>query len=403
MSERKPINYSEYAFGGNIVIANGIKDAMGEQFDSRVLSTAARGLGTLAGGLYNQDVATESLFISQQRGKNRHVSPFLCRLGIRQLGSSRPQYSEAIEDAGPPDKFREWKGNKSWGDWLMLPSRRGGPTRPQFAEMLEWNLATMMQENAERKDELEEIVTDFLANTQGAVDEGRLSPEYGQKALEVVPKARFVIVDPLNLNYSGGSAHQNEGLAFLARDYERDTAIHETTHLVGGFKGTFLDEVATNIITHEINPGSLPEEEISSYVFMERVVQGVLDNAGVTPFDVSRLYVGSDKDKNTQKLHELVSERLGKDELQRLDKQFEERRKYWHPRCLFNWDLAVMLSGLELLKDSEPDMSFGDLVRRDLPTKLSAEDIAGIDEYMSLMRDKKLRSIVKDIFLRKDT
>jgi hypothetical protein len=396
MSEIKPINYADYAFGGNIAVADQMATAMGELTQNRVGSSLARGFGRIGGAFYLVDSVFDRN-LQNDSGKNRYLVPFSCRAAIRyKLRGIEEGYSNAVETADPPSVFGEWKGEQSWVEWLGKSRRKGGPTRAQFNEVLNWNLDAMVAVNTERAGELAGQTGTYLSKAQTAVEEGRLPPTFLQKAAEVLPRTQLIIVDPLNIKFDGGSSHAQENVLLLARNYDHALVVHEQTHQIGGFEGKLLNEVGTEMITSEMVPGTVPEEELSMYVFMERVVRSALDTAGVTTKEIADIYIGPNEKDNTHALYKLVEERTGEDKLRELDVRFRKLRKFWTPRVLFNRDASAMVSGIILLKELEPDLSYGEIIRRDLPST-SAQKIEQLETMIEVL-SSPLSTIAMDIF-----
>jgi hypothetical protein len=374
MAERKNTIYSDYAFGGNIVIANRIKESLVGTTHSRVLKPVLSGIGTLTGVLYSGDVILES-HVDRDIGRNSHFTQSDCKTAIRNQSEVRQDtYSERIEGYDPPEEFQHLKGDRYWAEWLALPARKGGPTRGQLGALLEWNLGVMISENRRRHDELEVIRSDYQVNVENAVEEGRLSPQFGRQAAVRLPDIQYLVRDPLNTDLTS-IAKVHSGLILLDPEYTQFTAVHETTHMHGGFKGDEWDEIATNVIARQI--GDTDNTNQSAYAYMERLFRRTMIAAGVSTLELSEIYIGKDPSENSRNLHKLFLDMTGEDKLKSLKKRMRENQKFWYPRCEFDRGLTYMFSGIDLLQQDDPQMTPRDIIRREMPDMLLDDEWVG--------------------------
>lgn len=398
MSERKA-NYLDYAFGGQIVVANGIKDTFGEAVPPPY-DAVVRGVGTLVGSLYRMDEVIARSFQDSNSLQDRTMSYRSVRKTFTGMDTdARRVYSNAVTCGNPPKRFIEWKGDDSWADWLAKKPNRGGPTRKQVYELLEWNAGDMIALNRQHKEELDAIATDYVNVAQQGADKGRLSQFFVDRAAQQLSNADFVIVDLFNPQNSGGAAHRKGSVSFIERSASSELLIHESTHLVGGFQGLFLDEVATDMITHEMNPGVTPSHDMTMYTMTERLIAPVLESAGITTAELSELYAGPNPKYNRKRLHLLVRQRTGSNLLEEREESFNKRKRFWMTRTIFNQELSLIYATLELLKEVEPDMSYQELLRRDVSLIVPDEDVARMTDTMESLLAKSRPQVVKDLFV----
>jgi hypothetical protein len=394
MAEMQDWQYCAYSFGGNIVLQN--ERAADYMVDyGRLSGAVATQVDRFA---TNVGEIVQFSAIEQGRGaRNRYLTTELCRLALRKAAMiESSEYNETLDAANPPQIFQDWKGEATWGKWLGTPARKGGPTADQFMNILEWNAWYMAQNNIRHTAEREAIKTDYLAKAEQSVRDGRLSSRFLERAMETAGDATLLIADPLNTE-TAARAYDKVNIATIRYVGDRHLNWHELTHLVGGFKYKLPNEVGTEMITQELEPGTVTEANMSMYVFMQRAMTRVLDSAGVTAYEMSDLYVGPHEAKNAKRLNALVEQRTGKDGLGELDAQFRQKRRFWLPRTLFTRDFAVMLAGLDILKAQEPDMSYGELIARDLPSAMNEEEAQTLEEALGLFSGRGILSTIRMI------
>ena len=385
MSEVQPeINYADYAFGGNIAAQADLAAEYANRFDFPFSTIAAEGLASVVGVV---GVLQRSLNAQRIVGANRYLIPQTVRIGAARASMQKEAYDERINAAEPPQMFQDWKGELTWAHWLRRPAYRGGPTRSQLRQVLQWNMRHMQEENTALHGEFEIDKQAYLNAADTAVDEGRISPLFAEKAHAIIPGARIVVSDPLNPGTIMTSwADSDRSLVMLESSSAkgRTQTPHEETHLLGGFKGKVLNEVTTDMLSSEIQPEAEPSLETKSgYVHMERAVGKVLQLAGVTSLELSKLYVGNDKSLNSEALSRLVRSRTGEDMLSEIETYYLKRVRHWRPRVFGHAAFASLMAGTELLKRFEPDMTYRELLLRDDP-EFSEESADTLDEMMSL-------------------
>ncbi len=219
-----------------------------------------------------------------------------------------------LEGCPPPASISEHTQGMLWSTWLVTSPRKGGATRQQRKELLEWNLEEMKARNRRHGPQLCEKIDQYGSRIEKLAEAGVLDHSMGERWRQVQPHITAMIMPPLKLSLSDGIAYSKHKTFLVEADPDDNFVSHELTHLLGELDDWRSNEPATDILSLAIN-GKDPTTRPSFYVFGHFLLSQIFEQASIDTKMLSSLYSGKSPALNSRMLRNHIIHSTGEDKL----------------------------------------------------------------------------------------